>query len=313
MGNIMDDWFGMDPPDAPKVPSAEETAALDQQFKLDALRTNISANRLDQSTPFMNISYAPTGVDQFGNTTYGVTTEYSPEQQALLEQLQNSQFGYGQFGQSLISDLFNNPIYNQGIPNFSDMMDPLMQRHLAVMDPYYNQQSDKLDADLRNQGLFPGMPGYDNAMRTLKQTQNESQGQFVNQSIPTVMAQYEQPLNIIQKIMSATGPVSMQNLGVQSPPTVNMGNTDVATIQKNVTDALMKQYEREFSQYADSINTIGSIAGTVLGAPGGTIVGNLVGAGAGGLANFMGLGGAAGTKGGENLPLFRLPTPVKAA
>lgn len=324
MGNIMDDWFGINPPPKPKIPDPTSTADTQQQYNaeqarqqaqynLDALRTNISANRLDQSTPFMNINYSQTGVDAYGNPTYGVNTSYSPEQQALLDLLQGNQQGLGQFGSSLISDLASNPIYNQGNPDFTSMMNPLMERHLAIMNPYYSQQKDKLDNDLRNQGLFPGMPGYDNAMRTLLQTQSESVGQFANQSIPTLMSMYEQPFNIIRGIMGATSPVSMPNLGVQAPPTQNLGaptvgNVNYSGITSDALKAELAQYENEYKQYADSINAIGTIAGTVLGAPTGTFMGNAVGGAANGLAGMLGIS-QSGNNGGV-LPLFRSPTPT---
>lgn len=315
----MDDWFGINPPSAPKIPEAQDTAQQQQQYNqqqataqaqynLDALRTNISANRLDQTTPFMNVRYTQTGTDPYGNPMYGVNTSYTPEQQALLELLQGSQEEFGSFGRSLIEDLSSNPIYSQGIPDFTSMADPLMQRHLAIMTPYNEQAIAKLDNDLRNQGLFPGTPGYDNAMRTLRQTQSESMGQFANQSISSVMAQYEQPLNAIRSIMGATGPTSMSNLGLQAPPPVSMGaptlgSVDFSGITQANIQAQMKQYEQEYKQYADTINALGTIAGTALGAPSGTLMGNLVGGAGNSLAGMLGISQAGANNG--VLPLFK--------
>lgn len=314
---------------------AEEQAKYNQQ----AQQANLAANRIDQSTPFMNVNYEQTGSDQYGNPTYTAKTTYTPEQQALLEQLQISQQGLGQFGQTLVDDLSRNPIYNQGVPDFTDMANPLMQRHLAIMNPYFEQQFNKLDSDLRNQGLTPGTPAYDNAVRTLRQTQSESTGQFANQSIQSVMAQYAQPFDVIKSIMGASMPMSMPNLGLQSPTQValqapniagvnvgvpninapvvgapNVGGVQVAPVnfagitQANL-DAQMKQYEAQYKQYADSINAIGGIMGTVLGAPSGTLIGNAVGGLGSGLAGLLGIS-TTGSSGGV-LPLFRSPSPVR--
>lgn len=299
-------------------------------YNLDALRTNISANRLDQNTPFMNVAYNPTGTDEYGNTTYGVDVNYSPEQQALLDMLQSNQRGVGEFGTSLVSDLASNPNYTGGIPDFTSMSEPMMARHLEMMNPYFEQQIDKLDADMRNQGLFPGMPGYDNAMRSLHQTHAESVGQFANQSASTVAGLYQQPFNIIQQIMGMTGPVGMNNLGIQSPPSANInaptvgapnvgnvnvgqtnvGGTNFAGITQDALNAALKQYEQEMGVYAGGIGALTGIFGTALGAPGGTVMGNLVGSGASGLANMLGLGGAAGTI-NSSLPLFRTTPPPR--
>jgi hypothetical protein len=323
MGNILDDWFGIEPPKAPKIPDPMNTAQTQQgfntqqaaqqaQYNRDAMLANISANRLDQTTPFSSINYYQTGTDQYGNATYGVNTDYSPEQRALLEQLQQSQQQFGGIGQDLISGLSEDPRFS-GLPDFTDMANPLMQRHLAIMNPYYEQQFNKLDTDLRNQGLTPGTPAYDNAIRAFRQTQSESVGQFANQSIQSVMAQYQQPFDMIRAIMGATGPVNMPNLGQQTPPGVNLnapnvGNVNFHGITSDVLNAQMKQYENEYKAYADSINAIGTIGGTILGAPTGTFFGNAVGGLGSGLASMLGVP-STGASGGV-LPLFRSTPPV---
>lgn len=303
-----------------------EQAAKQDEYNRNAFNATLAANRLDQSTPFMNLNYEQTGEDRYGNPLYTARTTYTPEQQALLEQLQQNQSGLGQFGASLVDDLSRNPIYSQGIPDFTDMADPLMQRHLAIMNPYFEQQFNKLDNDLRNQGLTPGTPAYDNAVRAFRQTQSESVGQFANQSIQSVMSQYEQPFNIIRNIMGASSPMAMQNLGLQTPTPVSMGSptvgapnvhmpvvggtqlgavpvgpTNYGDITRASLESQMRQYESQYKQYADSVNAIGGIMGTVLGAPSGTFFGNAVGGLGSGLAGMLGLN--QGT--GGVLPLFR--------
>lgn len=305
MGNFLGSLFGIKQPSPPKVPQPTQVADTQQQFNaqqaasqaqynLDALRANLSANRLDQSTPFMNISYHQTGTDQYGNPTYGVNTQYSPEQQALLDLLQGNQQQFGQVGQGLIQSISTDPRFSGGVPDFTNMASPIMQRQLAIMNPYYKQQSDNLDTQLRNQGLIPGTPGYDRAMRTLQQTQNESMGQFANQSIGTVMSEYQQPFDIIRGIMGSTGPVSMPNLGQQTPSTQTLatptvGSVNYAGIQNDILNALNTQYQQQMSQYTGGLSALTGILGTTLAAPKGSVLNSAVTGAGSGLARLMGL------------------------
>ena len=113
------------------------------------------ANRVNQVTPYGNLSYNQT-TDANGNPTWTATQSLSQPLQDLttssLQGLQQSQA---------------NPMY--GINPGQTYSDAIMQR----LQPQIAQQKEVQDAQLANQGIVPGTQAYDNAMRTFNQQQND--------------------------------------------------------------------------------------------------------------------------------------------
>jgi hypothetical protein len=75
-------FLGLGPaPSAPAAPdyraAAQETAA----GNIDAARLATAANRVNQVTPYGNLTYAITGADPYGNPTWTATQTLSPAQQ----------------------------------------------------------------------------------------------------------------------------------------------------------------------------------------------------------------------------------------
>lgn len=292
MGFIKDLFGG---PKPPKVPSAQDTASTAAQYNLNALRTNLSANRLNQQTPYASVNYTQSGTDAFGNPTYSVQTQLTPDQQRILDQLENTQIGIGGTAGSLAASLAGT---HGAAPDFSDQAGSLtrtmLDRQLGYLNPYYTAQQENLEAQLRNQGLQPGTPAYDRALRTLRQTQNESIGQFLNSAQSLAFNQavtsYQQPVEMLQRLMGLSQPQG--NLGFQNVPGVNMANVDFGGIQNQTQAALNERYKQEAAQHNAFLNAIGSGLSTIMGAPSGSLFGNIGGATAGGLSNLLGLGNA---------------------
>ncbi len=304
MGQILDNWFGIEAPKPPKVPNAADTAATQAQYNLDALRTNIASNRVDQSTPFGSLTWAPTGVDQFGNTTYGATTQFSPENQALLERLQQNKQGTGGIAGNLIESLIDSSAYGaNGLPDLTSAIQPMIDRQLEYLDPYFQHQLQNREAELRNRGLEPGNPGYDYERMNLMQQQDRSVGDYLNKFTDTAMNLWNMPLNAIQSLLKVSGPVtgSGSDFGFANVPGVSMANTDFAGITKSVGDLLNTQYQQELAKYNSGINALGTGISTILGAPSGTLVGNATGAVGGGLASLLGLN----SNSGGSMPILR--------
>lgn len=218
---------------APKPPNPEKVAAAQAKQNQVTIAANLAAARPDQITPTGSIKYRQTGVDSFGNPTWEATSALSSDQQALLDRLEQSQQGLGQIGGQLVSNLAGAG-YGE-VPDFGtaagSLTNQMLSRQAAYMDPYYEQQNQNLDAKLRNQGLEPGTPAYDRAVRTLRQTQNESRGQFLNQAQNQAFQQavqnYQIPLDTIQRIMGITGPagINLANLpGVGQASSPDMAN-----------------------------------------------------------------------------------------
>jgi hypothetical protein len=75
-------------------------------------------------------------------------------------------------------------------------------------EPFFNQQTDRLDNQLRNQGFAPGTPGFDNAMGNNLKAQNAEVGKAIAQFEPIAYQQAYQ--NFMTPLALGTG---MANIG----------------------------------------------------------------------------------------------------
>jgi hypothetical protein len=180
--------FGKPPAPPDYAGAARETAA----GNLEAAQSATAANRVNQITPYGNLSYAETGVDSRGNPTWTATQTLSPAQQQLLDIQNQTSAGLGsainaQLGQvqnvmgqgfnpnipqtqtDLGSQFVTNPNYASGMQGW-DRANQVLQARLA---PQMQQQSDAQAARLANQGIVQGTKAYENAMRTFNQGQND--------------------------------------------------------------------------------------------------------------------------------------------
>ena len=113
------------------------------------------ANRINQNTPYGSLNYTQ-GVDQYGNPTWTANQQLSPELQALT---QSSLAGL-QASQA-------NPMY--GINPGQTYSDAIMSR----LQPIQQQQQERVQAQLANQGVVPGTEAYNRAQMQLAQQQND--------------------------------------------------------------------------------------------------------------------------------------------
>ena len=272
-------------PKTPKPQDVTSVASNQQKYGLDALRTNISANRLDQTNAYGSQKYKVTGQDQYGNNTYGVDVSYSPEEQAIFDKLQQSRGTAGQTGGNLLDNTTN--MYSEA-PNFYEGADSLTKerlgQHLAFMQPQYEQQTSWKDNQLRNQGIMPGTEAYNSQMREVQNNQNLAGQEFASKVLPQSfnesVASYQLPLNTVEKFMQLGAPGTV-NSGLVSPPQINMNQVDYQGISKTSYDQQMAKYMADKQKYDAMLKGVAGIAGGVIGLPGvggalgGTITGGL--------------------------------------
>jgi hypothetical protein len=262
---------------SPKKPNAQAQVAQQEEINQKTQAMNLAAARTNQVNPFGSLNYSQTGTDSFGNPTYTATQSLTPERQAILDAVQG---GIG----GLATKIGNN--YGE-IPDFStaanSLTSQMLDRQLAYISPYYTQQTNNLDNTLRNQGLLPGTPAYDNAMRTLRQTQNESIGTFINQAEPIAfnqaVTQYLTPINGINQLLGVANNV---NAGPQlNTPSANVNAPDFISASNN-------QYKAELDARNQALGGVASIGAAILGGAPGTLAGSI----GGGLSSMLGLNSA---------------------
>jgi hypothetical protein len=166
--------------DAPPPPdylgAARETAA----GNLNAARATAAANRVNQVTPYGNLTYTISGKDSYGNDMYTANQTLTPAQQRILEQNQGLSSGLlstAQQGLDYASGIMSKPgidmasLPQVGINPGETYSDAIMRR----LAPQIAQENQMSDAQLANQGIAQGTEAYNNAKRTLQMGQNDRQ------------------------------------------------------------------------------------------------------------------------------------------
>jgi hypothetical protein len=251
------------PPAPPPPPDYRGAAAETAAGNLQAAQSATAANRVNQVTPYGNLSYAETGVDSRGNPTWTATTTLSPAQQQLLDIQNQTSAGLGsainaQLGQvqNVMGQGFNpnlapittnvgranlqtRPDYEGGMAGW-DRANQILQARLA---PQMEQQSNAQAARLANQGIVQGTRAYENAMRTFNQGQNDllTNSQLAGQSIGQNL--FSQGLQGAQ-----FGNQAQQQMFANQMANANLGNT-----------AQQQQFNQALTRYNLPLNTLSSL------------------------------------------------------
>lgn len=215
---------------APAAPDYTAAAQATAAGNLQAAQTAAAANRVNQVTPYGNLTYSQNGTDAQGNPTWTQTTSLSPEQQQLLDiqnqtsigmgNLQNQGLGYVQnmiqqpFDTSKIAQIGINPG-----ENYSDAM-------MRQLQPQIQQDRESLDAKLANQGIMQGSQAYENAMRQQGMKEAQLRDQAIVGGMQTGLAANQQqfgqqgyirnePINTLNAIRSGS---QVTNPTFQSTP-----------------------------------------------------------------------------------------------
>jgi hypothetical protein len=171
-------FLGLGPaPSAPAAPDYRAAAQETATGNLEAARQATAANRVNQVTPYGNLSYAITGSDPYGNPTWTATQTLSPEQQQLLDYQNQTSIGLGQLagkGLGYVSNMLETPFDTSQLPSTGfnpsqSYQDAYMQR----LAPQLQMGREQLAQDLANKGIDIGSKAYENAMRMQAQREND--------------------------------------------------------------------------------------------------------------------------------------------
>ena len=225
------------PPPPDYVGAAQQTAA----GNLEAARATAAANRVNQITPYGNLTYNISGKDSYGNDMYTANQTLTPAQQKILEQNQGLSSGLLNTAQSGLN-YANNVLSKPGVDlsqlpqigiNPGETYSDAIMRRLA---PQIAQESQSSDAQLANQGIAPGTEAYANAKRQLAMSQNDRQlgaitsgmnvGMGANQQAFNQQAYNQmQPINVINALRTGS---QVQNPNyVSVPQQANVNGADI--------------------------------------------------------------------------------------
>src|SRR6266852_1381485 len=250
-------------PDAPKVTDPNTTAANQQALNTTAGTQAQVGSMTNQVTPTGSLTYNQTGTSSNGTPLYTATTALSAPQQQLLNTLQGTQQTAGtQAGKILSGANYGSVDPGTAIGNAtSGLVGGAMDKEIAYLNPYFKQQTDQLDTQLRNQGFAPGQPGYDNAMRAVQNNQGNTVTGFEAQIEPQM---YSQAVNTYGLPMQMAG--TLAGLGAPSNPTFQ--NTPGLNIQPaNLIGATANAQQAAEASYQDQLKQSQAMMSGLFGIP----------------------------------------------
>jgi len=205
-------------PSAPATPDYVGAANATAAGNLDAARVAAKANRVNQVTPYGNLTYTRQGDDPDAGWT--ATTELSPSQQGILDStntLNQGLMNTANTGLNYANDVLAHPgvdtskLPQVGIDPGQSYQDAMMAR----LSPQIDRENSQSDAQLANQGIMQGSEAYNNAKTLLGERHNDllnnatvqgfGVGQTANQNAFQQSAYNQmQPINVINALRTGS-------------------------------------------------------------------------------------------------------------
>jgi len=247
--------YGKDdsPPPAPDYTAAAQATA---QGNLDMARAALAANRVNQITPYGNLTYKQTGTDSYGNPTWTATQELSPSQQKIAEQqagLSSGLLNTAQQGLNYASGLMSKPgidvsqLPQTGFNPGQSYQDAMMAR----LAPQIDRENASFEQQMANKGIGAGTPAYNQAKQLLAQNQNDRLNQATVQGLQAGLQANQQAFN--QAGYNQMQPINVINAlrtgsQVQSPNFVNPAQ-QATTAGPDLLGAAQNQYNAQLGAY----------------------------------------------------------------
>ena len=277
-----------DPPPAPDtVGAAKETAA----GNLEAARATAAANKVNQVTPYGNLTYSIGGKDSYGNDMYTATQTLSPAQQAILDQqnkLNEGLMGTANTGLNYANEVLSQPgvdtskLPQIGINPGETYSDAIMRR----LAPQIAQESEMSDAQLANQGIAQGTEAYQNAKRQLAMSQNDRQLAAITSGMNVGMGANQQafqqeaynqmqPINVINALRTGS---QVQNPNFASTPMqANVAGPDILGATQAGYNANLANVNAQNAASGSFFGGLMGLGGAALGAPSSSVFGKMIG------------------------------------
>jgi hypothetical protein len=268
-------FLGLGP--APRAPAPPDYAAAARETaagNLAAAQTATAANRVNQVTPYGNLSYAETGTDSRGNPIWTATQTLSPAQQQLLDYQNQTSAGLGRLSQQglgYVENMLNTPFDTSKLPSTGfnpsqSYQDAYMQR----LAPQLEMGRDQLQQRLANQGIDIGSKAYENAMRMQQQRENDlllgatTQGFGVGQQARQSALQEQaylrnEPLNTLSAVRTGSQVTGPQF--VNSAQQATTGGADILGASQMGYNAQMGDFNAQQAAQQNLNSGLFSLAG----------------------------------------------------
>lgn len=270
-------------PKTPTYPNPTQTANTQADFNVKAAQQQQAMSTMGQETPYGSLTYT-TSIDPItGLPKYQANTKFTPEQQALLDTLQNTKSITGQGGETLAGNTIGQ--YETApdlIGGANSLTQQVLNSQLPAWERFMQPEREQLDTKLRNQGIMPGTPAYQQQVDALSNQQNLTKGQWLGnfepQAFNQAQTQYQLPLENIQTLMGMSGPADLKSSFTQTP-TANVAAPDYSGQVSNQFDAQLKAQQNKIAQQNALMSALFGGATNIAKLPvsgGGSLGGNFI-------------------------------------
>jgi hypothetical protein len=247
---------------APKAPDPTATSNAQQQYNVDAAKSQNNTNSYNQGSAFGSINYVP---DASSPSGYSVKTQYSAPEQALFDQYTGTQGAFGAAAPGLVSAGASNIMAPANLDN-SAVTKQLNSWQQQYQQPIFNQQDSNLEAQLRSQGLTPGSEAYNNAKNLLARNQGDVTNQFLTMNQGQSFDQALKAFQARQQQGQTEAQLGGTLFGAAAPQGPTQVNTPTASIQPaNYQGAVQSNYEQQMKNYENTWNNIGKLGTAAVG------------------------------------------------
>lgn len=267
------------PPPAPDYTGAANATAAGN---LDAARAASAANKVNQVTPYGNLTYSINGKDSYGNDLYTATQSLSPDQQKLLNStssLNNGLMSTANQGLQYANNVLQKPgvdtskLPQVGINPGQSYQDAIMSR----LQPQLDRQRELAQSQMANQGIPEGSEAYTNGMKDLNDQQAAQQVQATTQGFNTGLAANQnafqqqsynqmQPINLINALRTGS---QVQNPNYANvPQQATTAGADFLGAANSQYGATLGNYNAQAAQSNNTMGTLGQLGGAAMMATG---------------------------------------------
>lgn len=255
-------------PSAPTLQNPNQTAANQWNYNLQAGELSQAGSMVNQTNPYESLTYSQTGTGPNGVPIYSASVNLSPAQQQMLDALNQGKTAAANQSTSLLNNA------NYGSQNPSDVIgnmtsgttQQMLNQETSYLQPFFTQDTNNLDAQLRNQGFSPGTPAYDNAMNNLRQSQGQTVTGFLAQAEPQAYSQALTNYTLPASLAAALGTYGTPTTpNFQTTPTANYQPPNYTGAVANYNQAEIQNYQNQLNQYGNEMSGIFGIPTAILG------------------------------------------------
>ncbi|MBX4874718.1 tail fiber domain-containing protein [Rhizobium bangladeshense] len=260
-------------PKAPKAPDPTQTAAAQTATNVDTAIANAGLSHTNQYTPDGSLEYRVTGyqtmTDQNGKTyklpTNSAYQTYSPENQAIYDQTQQTQLGLARLANEQTRKVSG--ILGTNVDLSAGNVDKYVNDHWrSGFDNQWNRDQASLEQSLADKGIAMGSAAYDNAMRdfsTRKQAASDQyHGDMYSNAQNSILTERNQPLNEISALMSGS---QVHQPSYVNTPTTQLPTVDQAGLINENFNQKIGLYNQQLAQSNAAMGGLFGLGGSLLG------------------------------------------------